>query len=128
MSVGLFLTGGNALDARVNTYRYSCREGLGIKDMIGGVLGSLGVEGLEEGLRKVELAHASGGLVEEQRQMMEFVIVGRGVPLGRGSIDLEGIPKQCCERSISVSGRLAAICRTLVSGSLVCPRQSMLSG
>jgi hypothetical protein len=48
---------------RVNTYRYSGGEGLGIKDMVGRVLGRFGVECLEEGLCKIELTHRACDLL-----------------------------------------------------------------
>jgi hypothetical protein len=47
----------------VNAYGYSGREGLGIKDMVGGVLGRFGVKCLEEGLCKIELTHRACGLL-----------------------------------------------------------------
>jgi hypothetical protein len=47
----------------VNAYGYSGGEGLGIKDMVGGVLGRFGVKCLEEGLCKIELTHRACGLL-----------------------------------------------------------------
>jgi hypothetical protein len=66
----------------VNAYGYSGGEGLGIKDMVGGVLGRFGVKCLEEGLCKIELTHRACGLLGGGSRCDDLGQWVKGMPVG----------------------------------------------